>query len=104
MAFLAGLEDEGGGRLVLSLTIVGGLGWTFFVRDYQKMRVYTFLNPRLDPKGAGYQKIQSEIAVGRGASWARASCRGARRSSGTFPRDRPTSSSRCSLRRRVSWG
>ena len=66
VAFLAGLRMKAVAGLVLSLAIVGGIGWTFFVRDYQKMRVYTFLNPRLDPRGAGYQKIQSEIAVGSG--------------------------------------
>src|SRR5262249_55215662 len=32
----------------------------------QKTRIYTFLDPSLDPKGAGYQKIQSQIAVGSG--------------------------------------
>ena len=41
------------------------LTWPF-LRDYQKTRIYTFLDPSLDPKGAGYQKIQSQIAVGSG--------------------------------------
>jgi rod shape determining protein RodA len=46
--------------------LVGAVGWTFALRDYQKARVYSFLDPNLDPRGAGYQKIQSEIAVGSG--------------------------------------
>lgn len=34
--------------------------------DYQKNRILTFLNPGHDPRGAGYQIIQSKIAIGSG--------------------------------------
>ncbi|MEW6413140.1 MAG: rod shape-determining protein RodA [Candidatus Zixiibacteriota bacterium] len=34
--------------------------------DYQKLRILTFLDPGLDPRGAGYQIIQSKIAIGSG--------------------------------------
>lgn len=49
---------------------LGGLSlipilWNF-LKDYQKRRVITFLNPDLDPLGAGYHLIQSKIAVGSG--------------------------------------
>jgi len=37
-----------------------------FLQDYQKLRILTFLNPDRDPLGAGYQIIQSKIAVGSG--------------------------------------
>ena len=37
-----------------------------FLRPYQKLRILTFLNPDRDPLGAGYQIIQSKIAVGSG--------------------------------------
>ena len=37
-----------------------------FLKDYQKSRILTFLNPERDPLGAGYQIIQSKIAVGSG--------------------------------------
>ena len=43
------------------------LGWRFGLHDYQKKRVYNFLNPDLDPQGSGYHIIQSKIAVGSGA-------------------------------------
>jgi len=46
--------------------LVGSLAWVFALKDYQKARIYSFLDPTLDPKGKGYQKIQSEIAVGSG--------------------------------------
>ena len=37
-----------------------------FLRPYQKSRILTFFNPERDPLGAGYQIIQSKIAVGSG--------------------------------------
>ena len=37
-----------------------------FLKTYQKSRILTFLNPERDPLGAGYQIIQSKIAVGSG--------------------------------------
>ena len=40
-------------------------GW-FFLHDYQKARIRTFLNPEQDPLGSGYHIIQSKIAVGSG--------------------------------------
>lgn len=41
------------------------IAWAF-LRDYQKDRVLTFLNPERDPLGAGYHIIQSKIALGSG--------------------------------------
>ena len=38
----------------------------FFLEPYQKLRILTFFNPERDPLGAGYQIIQSKIAVGSG--------------------------------------
>ena len=37
-----------------------------FLRDYQKNRIYTFLDPESDPLGAGYHILQSKIAFGSG--------------------------------------
>ena len=37
-----------------------------FMRDYQRDRVHTFLNPESDPLGRGYHIIQSKIAIGSG--------------------------------------
>ncbi|MDX8126036.1 rod shape-determining protein RodA [Methylomonas sp. BW4-1] len=37
-----------------------------FMRDYQRNRVLTFMNPEADPMGAGYHIIQSKIAIGSG--------------------------------------
>jgi rod shape determining protein RodA len=40
--------------------------WNFGMKEYQRQRVYTFLQPANDPLGAGYQVRQSKIAVGSG--------------------------------------
>jgi len=42
------------------------VAWLFFLHDYQKERVFTFMNPERDPLGAAYHAIQSQIAVGSG--------------------------------------
>ncbi|MCL2183809.1 MAG: rod shape-determining protein RodA [Chitinispirillia bacterium] len=40
--------------------------WGSVLKDYQKMRIISFINPQADPFGAGYQVIQSKVAVGSG--------------------------------------
>ena len=47
-----------------------------FLKPYQKLRVLTFLNPDRDPLGAGYQIIQSKIAVGSGGLWGKGFLKG----------------------------
>jgi rod shape determining protein RodA len=42
------------------------IGVNYFLLDYQKRRLLTFINPDQDPLGAGYQIIQSQIAIGSG--------------------------------------
>jgi len=64
--FLAGI----GARYIIGAVTIG-LGsvpvlWYFVMRDYQKSRVLTLLNPDSDPLGAGYHIIQSKIAIGSG--------------------------------------
>lgn len=51
--------------IVFSCMITGPLVW-FFLKNYQKKRILTFLNPDRDPLGAGYHIIQSKIAIGSG--------------------------------------
>ena len=44
------------------------LGWNF-LHDYQKNRIMTFIDPARDPYGAGYNVMQSQIAIGSGGWW-----------------------------------
>jgi len=64
--FLAGIQW----RLILALTITGAayipFHWNYFMHEYQRQRVLTFLTPESDPLGAGYHIIQSKIAIGSG--------------------------------------
>ncbi len=46
------------------------------LKGYQKKRILTFLNPENDPQGAGYQIIQSKIAIGSGGIWGKGFLRG----------------------------
>jgi len=48
------------------LTIPGAFMLWHFMKDYQKQRVLTLLDPDSDPLGAGYNIIQSKIAIGSG--------------------------------------
>ncbi len=65
----------------LAIVFISGLHWGYFfisgvsiitafpflwskLHDYQKQRIFTFLNPESDPLGTGYHIIQSKIAVG----------------------------------------
>jgi rod shape determining protein RodA len=52
-----------------ALVIAAPVAWNFGLRDYQKNRVLTFLSPTTDPRGTGYNSIQSKIAVGSGKFW-----------------------------------
>ncbi len=51
--------------LLVAMPLLAPLGW-FGLRDYQKQRILTFLNPGDDPLGSSYQIIQSQIAIGSG--------------------------------------
>lgn len=63
--FLAGLSLW---IMVAGAALVGAavpVAW-HFMRDYQKQRIITFLDPSRDALGAGYHTIQSQIAIGSG--------------------------------------
>lgn len=68
MLFLAGVP-------IWKFLLVGAAGaaalpvlWAN-MHDYQRQRVFTFLDPEADPLGAGYHIIQSKIALGSGGFW-----------------------------------
>jgi len=63
---LAGLRRKAIVLFVLAALVLGIGGWNIALKDYQKKRVTTLINPAGDPKGSGYQVIQSKIAIGSG--------------------------------------
>ncbi|MGI9307494.1 MAG: rod shape-determining protein RodA [Gammaproteobacteria bacterium] len=59
--------------------------WQFVLKDYQKKRVLTLLDPQQDPLGAGYHTIQSEIAIGSGGMWGKGFQEGTQAQFGFLP-------------------
>ncbi len=75
MILAAGLKPA-----YLFLMAASGLGllvplWSL-LKDYQRQRIISFLNPALDPLAGGYNVLQSVIAVGSGRIWGRGFGRG----------------------------
>jgi rod shape determining protein RodA len=72
VAILAGTLFLSGASVRWLLGVAGvGLAalpviWSFVLRDYQKQRLLSFLDPSADPLGSGYHLIQSQIAVSSG--------------------------------------
>jgi rod shape determining protein RodA len=71
-AILAGMLFMSGASLkwlsVLAAGVVAAVPiiWTHVLRDYQKQRLLSFLDPTADPQGSGFQLIQSQTAVASG--------------------------------------
>lgn len=84
VAFLAGLRMRAVFGLAAVLLLTAALAWPL-LKDYQRTRIYTFLDPSLDPRGAGYQKIQSQIAVGSGGLLGRGFLEGSQAQLGYLP-------------------
>jgi rod shape determining protein RodA len=68
MLFASGVNK----KVIMGIVLVGIIattsGW-FMLKDYQKDRLVNFVSPDNDPKGTGYNVIQSIIAVGSGGIW-----------------------------------
>ena len=66
----ASLKWLGGARRRAVIAMVP-IAWTYILRDYQKERLTSFLNPNPDITDSGYQLYQSQIAVGSGGWFGR---------------------------------
>lgn len=73
--FLAGLRWKYVAVIVLAAAVLLPVIW-LALQDYQKARLVSFLDPARDPRGSGYQTIQSKIAVGSGGMWGKGVARG----------------------------
>ena len=76
-AIVVGTLFVAGAGLRWLLLLLGGavasmpLIWAYVLRDYQKQRLISFLDPSADPLGSGYHLLQSQIAVGSGGLFGR---------------------------------
>jgi rod shape determining protein RodA len=66
IAYLAGLRMRLLGVIAITAVLLAWPAWHFALKDYQRSRIETFIDPSQDPKGAGYQTIQARITVGSG--------------------------------------
>lgn len=73
--FLAGLPWRYWASIALIAAVVIPVGYSR-LEPYQKGRLITFQDPERDPKGDGYQLIQSQIAVGSGGPWGKGVTKG----------------------------
>jgi rod shape determining protein RodA len=74
-AFLAGLRWKYVAVIAIVAVLVLPVGF-HFLKDYQKARLVSFMDPDRDPRGTGYQLIQSQIAVGNGGMFGKGVTKG----------------------------
>jgi rod shape determining protein RodA len=74
-AFVAGLRWKYIAAITVVTALVLPVGW-HFLKDYQKSRLISFMDPDRDPQGTGYQLIQSQIAVGAGGMFGKGIAKG----------------------------
>jgi rod shape determining protein RodA len=86
-ALLAGIQWKhlAIGGLVIALLIPIGWNMRKHLKPYQQQRIQTFLHPEEDQRGAGYQILQSEIAVGSGGFWGKGFGKGSQNQLGFVP-------------------
>lgn len=83
--FLVGVQIWKFGIVALLALISMPIAWNFFLHDYQKQRVLTFLDPQKDPLGAGYHIIQSHITLGSGSIFGKGFLQGTQSSLNFLP-------------------
>lgn len=66
IAFVAGMRMKVVALLLAVAIVAAPAAWVFALKEYQKSRIETFLDPEKDARGAGYQQIQARITVGSG--------------------------------------
>lgn len=69
VTLFSGIRYKHFALLMVLLAAIAIIGWFFVLAPYQKSRITAFLDPYQDPRGTGYNVIQSLIAVGSGQVW-----------------------------------
>jgi len=86
-AFLAGIQWKHLAVLLAFIVLMIPVGWKMrtHLKPYQQQRIATFIHPEDNPRGAGYQILQSEIAVGSGGFWGKGFGKGSQNQLGFVP-------------------
>ena len=66
MLLLAGIKRKHLLVILMAGVVLSSLAWFFVFKPYQKDRITSFINPYLDPRGSGYNVLQSRITLGSG--------------------------------------
>jgi rod shape determining protein RodA len=66
IAYLAGLRLRLIAIVAIAAILLAPIAWKVGLKDYQRTRISTFLDPSKDSRGAGYQQLQARITVGSG--------------------------------------
>ncbi|MBL8212178.1 MAG: rod shape-determining protein RodA [Bryobacterales bacterium] len=74
--FIVGLRWQYWAAIGVIAVLLVPTAWFVYLKDYQKERLTTFIDPERDPKGSGYQVLQSKIAVGSGGPWGKGVTKG----------------------------
>lgn len=69
MVLFAGIRWRWVIALIIAALLLSGFSWTYALQPYQKDRIATFLALKSDPRGFGYNALQSRVAVGSGGLW-----------------------------------
>jgi rod shape determining protein RodA len=91
VAILAGMMFMSGASLrwlvagALGVVLAVPIAWNYVLRDYQKERLLSFLNPTTDTQGSGWQVFQSQLTVGSGGLLGTGLTNGAQSRGGFLP-------------------
>ena len=69
IVFVSGIPKKYILGIISAVALIGFISWNFLFQDFQKERIYSFIDPTRDIRGSGYNVYQSMIAVGSGGLW-----------------------------------
>ncbi len=72
-------------QLTAIVAIAVPLAWSYAMKDYQKARLTSFLNPEADKTGTGWHALQSQTAIGNGQLWGEGFMQGTQNQFGMLP-------------------
>jgi len=71
--------------LCLIFILISTAGWSFLLKDYQKQRILSFVNPEVEPLGASWSQRQAKVAVGSGGLFGKGLGNGSQTQYGFLP-------------------
>ena len=85
MLWMSGASMKWLGAMAAAVLAMIPVAWTYLLRDYQKERLTSFLNPAAESQGSGWQVLQSQMTVGSGGLFGAGLTNGAQARGGFLP-------------------